>query len=70
MINVEQCLTLHLLGKVKYFHRICIEIFEFEDFPNFRHFRASPADMAAAARGNEPDEKNIMDGGEEWQSHP
>ena len=33
-------------------------------------FRASPADMAAAARGNEPDEKNIMDGGDEWQSHP
>ena len=32
--------------------------------------RASPADMAAAARGNEPDEKNIMDGGEDWQSHP
>merc|ERR1712110_1184363 len=32
--------------------------------------KASPADMAAAARGNEPDEKNIMDGGDEWQSHP
>merc|ERR1711874_600407 len=32
--------------------------------------KASPADMAAAARGNEPDEKNIMDGGDDWQSHP
>ena len=32
--------------------------------------RASANDMAAAARGNEPDEKNIMDGGDDWGSHP
>jgi len=32
--------------------------------------KASANDMAAAARGNEPDEKNIMDGGDDWGSHP
>jgi len=32
--------------------------------------KASSADMAAAARGNEPDEKNIMDGGDDWGQHP
>ena len=26
--------------------------------------------MAAAARGNEPDEKNIMDGGDDWGQNP
>ena len=26
--------------------------------------------MAAAAKGNEPDERNIMDGGDDWGSHP
>ena len=34
------------------------------------NFRASSADMAAAAKGNEPDERNIMDGGDDWGSHP
>jgi len=32
--------------------------------------KASSADMAAAAKGNEPDERNIMDGGDDWGSHP
>ena len=32
-------------------------------------FRASASDMAAAARGGEPDEKNIMDDGD-WQTNP
>ena len=32
--------------------------------------RASAADMAAAAKGNEPDERNIMDGGDDCGSHP
>jgi len=32
--------------------------------------KASSADMAAAARGNEPDEKNIMDGGDDWGQNP
>ena len=38
--------------------------------PHSYYYRASANDMAAAARGNEPDEKNIMDGGDDWGSHP
>ena len=34
--------------------------------------RASSSDMAAAAGGGDGayDEKNIMDGGDDWGSHP
>ena len=49
-------------------HHKSILYFIFSNFESYS--RASASDMAAAAQGNEPDEKNIMDGGDDWGSHP